>query len=823
MIKPAKLRSLLKERRRVLFYNKINLWTILDEAAVGADLQMSSGLELSGLPDILLKEEEERTTHLNTIKKLLHSMPERTTLQFIVQSRNGDPERIKEYLGLRRAETGREDAELTRMIFTAKERFLSRKFTQKRRTFLFVTTYPQSRHDLPRLRWSPALDINGQKQTRQMHERRIQTLNSTTAGVADTLRSLGVKSSRLTNDHLSQYFFRHLNPSTPLPPGYQPKGTQNQFTARSLLARSSAESSYEHFRIDGVYHRAVNLLLLPENLSIGHLEGLTGELWPDYDLGLSIHCVNSEELLAKLKMSGNIAKALSFSSFASRYEAEQKYTELDEMIREVRGSTQKLFTFSFCLLFKNTEVSELEEKAAIGLKAYQELGSASGIIDNLLHEELFLSFLPNHSHWNPRLHVMNSDPLTRLVPLRAPWLGTPAPKMLLENPHGELVNMDLFDPSLPAKHAILIGTTGSGKSFTCNYLLTHFFAESEKNHVVIIDIGGSYRKLCQLFAGQYLNVELSDAYAFNPMPCKAAIQRGPEYDPDEIAYLTLILERMVLDQNENLNSLGETILEKAIKEAYRGLPAEGAPTLRDVRRALDNLPGDEETRKLANHYFKNFEVWTEGRYSKIFESSKRLELGNRLIVFDLERLGNHPRLQSVYFYVIREIIDSKLRDKSLKKMIVIDEGWRFFNDDIGSKLIENLYRTARKNNGMILSISQSPVDFLNTKAANAIITNSYVKYILKLTKGHELLPQFGFTPKEVEAIQSLSSVPRKFSELFLKFNDHSTVIRIEPCPLDYWICTTDAEDSLKEEKIRQAHQEWPHGRVLETLAEGGMA
>jgi len=32
-------------------------------------------------------------------------------------------------------------------------------------------------------------------------------------------------------------------------------------------------------------------------------------------------------------------------------------------------------------------------------------------------------------------------------------------------------------------------------------------------------------------------------------------------------------------------------------------------------------------------------------------------------------------------------------------MIVIDEGWRFFNDEVGSRLIENLYRTARKMNG----------------------------------------------------------------------------------------------------------------------------
>jgi type IV secretory pathway VirB4 component len=262
-------------------------------------------------------------------------------------------------------------------------------------------------------------------------------------------------------------------------------------------------------------------------------------------------------------------------------------------------------------------------------------------------------------------------------------------------------------------------------------------------------------------------------------------------------------------------------LEKAIRGAYAALPLGQAPLLRDVRKALGAWAADEETGELARHYARNLEMWTEGRYAKIFNSDMRLDIDNQLIVFDLERLANHPRLQSVYFYVIREIIDSKLRDKSLRKMIVIDEGWRFFNDEIGSRLIENLYRTARKSNGLVLSISQSPVDFLNTKAATAIITNSYVKYILRLTKGHDLLPQFGLTASEIEAVKTLSSVPRKYSDLYLKFNEHGTVIRVEPSALDYWICTTDPEDSLKESALRTEHPDWPDARILEALAEGG--
>jgi len=62
----------------------------------------------------------------------------------------------------------------------------------------------------------------------------------------------------------------------------------------------------------------------------------------------------------------------------------------------------------------------------------------------------------------------------------------------------------------------------------------------------------------------------------------------------------------------------------------------------------------------------------------------RLQVNNRLIVFDLQKLNSHPRLQSVYFYVIRQILDAKLKNPALRKMYVVDEGHRFFNDDLGS-------------------------------------------------------------------------------------------------------------------------------------------
>jgi len=47
---PTTLRSLVQGQKKVPFHKKINLWAILDQTAVGMDLQMSAGSNFCDCP-----------------------------------------------------------------------------------------------------------------------------------------------------------------------------------------------------------------------------------------------------------------------------------------------------------------------------------------------------------------------------------------------------------------------------------------------------------------------------------------------------------------------------------------------------------------------------------------------------------------------------------------------------------------------------------------------------------------------------------------------------------------------------------------------------
>lgn len=75
-------------------------------------------------------------------------------------------------------------------------------------------------------------------------------------------------------------------------------------------------------------------------------------------------------------------------------------------------------------------------------------------------------------------------------------------------------------------HTLILGMTGSGKSFLCNFLLTN--AQKYKPLTYIFDIGGSFQSLTEIFGGSYLNVgQESRDFRINPFslePTKENLQ-----------------------------------------------------------------------------------------------------------------------------------------------------------------------------------------------------------------------------------------------------------------------------------------------------------
>lgn len=800
----TRLRELLHGPKAAPLAQSLNLWSLADGMLVGVNLDFSTVFELEPA-DISLMDPERLGVFGTQAASFLNVLPPDSTLQFVVQVRGGDTQAIDEY---RREMTEAPD-EVSQLLVEKKCAHLEGKFIQKRRLFVVVSSRTEGAPQAPLL---PIYRKPWREALAGFHARRLREHGALEQIVVERLENLGLKARRLDPGELLDYIFARLNPGHP--GRLTPERLSPFRTLREQAALHPLREEFDHLAIGSRYFRGITMLRLPEQAHMGLMKRLLDSLWPDCDLVYTLDALDTEKAIGSLKLANNITRTLAFASWMKNYEAEQKHAELDRLITEIRGSAQRLFRAALTVVVQAESLEALDRKSLPVVSAFGDFGSALGVSDDMAHFRAFLQTIPGHGALNDRKFYLQTEAAAAMLPIAGTWRGSPRKQLLLETPRGELLGLDLFDPELPAKHGLILGTTGSGKSFTTNFLLSHFLARHAKNHVVVIDVGGSYRKLVGTVGGEYLQVELSERFGFNPFPPRAQIAPGGEFDGDAVAYLSLLVSRMCLKPGERVTVAEKAFLEKAIRGAYAR--AEEA-RLGDVRAELARLMPEHPG---AARFVEALELWTTGMYGRLFNRPGALEIDSRVIVFDLQNLENHPDLQSVYFFVIRSLIWGKLTDMSLRKIVAIDEGWKFFSDPVGTELIENLYRTARKFNAAIYSISQSPKDFLDTPAANAIITNSYVKFVLKLTKGFELLPRFELNGNQVEAARHLQAKPGEFSDLLIGFGERSVVARIEPSPLEYWVCTTNAEDRLKEDRLRAARPELSTPQLLLRLAEG---
>ncbi len=818
-----KTRDLIQKESKPSFLRDLDLYSIEEGILIGITGSLGYAFRLEG-QDLLLKTDAEMEDFERKTRRFLNSLPEGTTLHFIVRSEKGDENALHEYANSIQVQNS-----LTQRFVRAKMEAYRESPFRKREVFLFVVIHPAGRK--PRSSFLPDLSIAFGKKTHRFSELEYNTaktvLLSISHEIAEGFRDLGFSIRPLTDFEVLKYLYELLNPvyvqeiaSFEESTFYGIHDELDPVSLRSKLLLSPPVINDDYFYLGEYFHRTLNLRELPQSTCLKSMRNFEQALGKDnYFLALTLEVPDQEKEKAGIRRQGNFAMAKTFYSRSKDHDALAKAGETDELLTEIANTSDKLFYISCAVMVRSRGKEESLRLSREALRAFRRLGDAHGLEDHMNHDRLFLSFLPLQGSENPLAFLVRSETVTHLLPFHASWKGTEKIGLLLKTYRDEPLRLDLFDAKLPAKHAVMLGATGSGKSFLMNHLLLHFLMESEDHEVIVIDLGGSYRKVARVLEGSYLEVECSEKYALNPFPAKSLLfPEGKDADSTFLQFLKELLQQMISPQKV-WSSSEKMILERAIGEVYRNLQKDEAPLLGDVEACLRNFQlGDEEDQRKAYQFAKELTLFTQGEYGKILNRRGRFDLNSRFTVFDLRKISQYPELQEIILLIIPFSLKRKFENLNMKKLLVLDECWQLLKETQGTELVELFYRTARKFNGAVLSISQNPEDFLESSIAGVMVNNSPVKYILRLKKGHEKLSLFGLNENEVQAARELEVKPGRSSEVFIKFDDKGVIAKLEPNALEYWVATTDPIDLAEERRLREECPKDTDLELLETLS-----
>ncbi len=334
------------------------------------------------------------------------------------------------------------------------------------------------------------------------------------------------------------------------------------------------------------------------------------------------------------------------------------------------------------------------------------------------------------------------------------------------------VNFFQRDRERVNSNIVIIGKSGSGKSYATKTILTHLTAENAK--IFILDPENEYTKMAKNFHGKVIDVGTAAQGRLNPFhiitnladdEADEEMNLGTQQEGMSLNTHLQFLEefyRQILpgidrDALEYLNNLTmQVYAEKGIDSDtdLSKLGPEDYPTFDDLYDKLINdfqmSTGDyakTNLRILINYISKFAEG---GRDSNLWNGPATLNTSENFIVFNFQSLlaNKNNLVANAQMLLVMKWLDNEIiknRDYNLRYnadrriIVVIDEAHVFIDSKypIALDFMYQLAKRIRKYNGMQIVITQNIKDFVGTeelaRKSTAIINASQYSFIFPLS------------------------------------------------------------------------------------------
>ena len=337
----------------------------------------------------------------------------------------------------------------------------------------------------------------------------------------------------------------------------------------------------------------------------------------------------------------------------------------------------------------------------------------------------------------------------------------------LGSSEGVPVFIDFFrrDSERVNSNMVIVGKSGSGKSYATKSLLTNLAAEDCK--IFILDPENEYTELADNLHGKFINVGNAQFGRLNPFHIITALdddesdgstvsgsyathlqfleeffrQILPDCDKDAMEYLNSLIDRMYT----NHGITGETDLSRLKPEDY--------PVFDDLYDAVlaefqqtDNEYIRTILRTLMNYIAK---FSTGGRNANIWNGPSTVTTDENFTVFNFQSLlaNRNSTIANAQMLLVLKYIDNEIiknRDYNTKYglkrkvVVVIDEAHVFIDTKfpVALDFMFQLAKRIRKYNGMQIVITQNIKDFVGSeeiaRKSTAIINACQYSFIFSL-------------------------------------------------------------------------------------------
>ncbi len=459
--------------------------------------------------------------------------------------------------------------------------------------------------------------------------------------------------------------------------------------------------------------------------------------------------IDSEKQIDKaiMEMESKLSKS---GRSSTQIELETHLETLRNLLASLKNANEQLYNVNTYIVADDSAKKDVRAMLRQNGFKYSEMFSRQ-------MEGFISSNISKRDSMKVNLRGIPTTTLAATFPFISNSLQDPNGIYLGDNIYPVFVDFFKRDRERVNSNMMVIGKSGSGKSYATKTLLTNLSADNCK--IFILDPENEYKALTRKLGGKFIDVGSSMQGIINPFHVISSLEAS-EDEKEELdengdvivkeqtkvddsfvqhlqfleQFFRVILEGISSDAFEFLNSLlidvykrkgitNETNLSKMKATDY--------PVFDDlydlILERLQTAKDEFTTKNLmqVETYIKKFA--RGGRNSALWNGPTSIETNENFVTFNFQSLiaGNNPTISNaqmllVFRYLNNEIINNKdfntKYHKNRKVIVAVDEAHVFINPSypVALDFMAQMAKRIRKYGGMLLVITQNLADFVGS-------------------------------------------------------------------------------------------------------------